>query len=133
MVTRLLSHFSAFVLFVCGVVLLFAPDVVLPAVVPGFPPAGAWLGQLLAAGWFGVAVLTWLQRNAVLGGIYGRPTVLANAVVYFISALSLIRALHDHAAPPLTWIAVVVTGALAIGYWALLLRGPFGVRKASTD
>lgn len=29
--------------------LLFFPDAVLPALVAGFPPAGAWLDQLLAA------------------------------------------------------------------------------------
>lgn len=133
MLTKLLSRASALTLFIAGLALLFAPDVLLPALVQGFPPAGAWLGQLLAAAWLGVAVLTWLQRNAVLGGIYGRPTVLANAVLYFISAVSLLRALQDHAAAPVLWIAFVIAGVLAVGYWALLLRGPFGVRKAAED
>ena len=65
----------------------------LPALVPGFPPDAAWLGQLLAAAWLGIAALNWLQRSALLGGIYGRATVSANVVVYVVSALSLLRAL----------------------------------------
>jgi len=75
-----------------GLVLPFAPDAVLPAFVPGFPPAAVWLGQLLGAAWLAVAALNWLQRESILGGIYGRPVVLANVALYLISALSLIRA-----------------------------------------
>ncbi|MGH8190730.1 MAG: hypothetical protein ACREP2_04725, partial [Rhodanobacteraceae bacterium] len=67
MISSVLSQVSALVLFVAGLALLFAPDVVLPAVVPGFPATGAWLGQLLAAAWLGIAALTWLQRRVVLG------------------------------------------------------------------
>jgi hypothetical protein len=92
-ISSLLSRVSAAVLLLAGVALLFAPDVLLPALVPGFPPVAAWLGQLLGAAWLAVAALNWLQRAAVLGGIYGRPVVLANVALYFISALSLLRAL----------------------------------------
>lgn len=131
MFTSSLSHVSALLLGAAGVVLLFAPDVVLPAIVPGFPATAAWLGQLLAAAWLGVATLNWLQRRAVLGGIYGRPVVLANLALYFISALSVVSALRSHAAPPILWLVVAVTGALAVGYAVLLLRGPFGVAERS--
>lgn len=85
MASAVLSRVSAVVLLVAGLVLLFAPDVALPALVPGFPPAAAWLGQLLAAAWLSVAVLNWLQRSSMLGGIYGRPMVVANLTLYLIS------------------------------------------------
>lgn len=131
MISAVLSRVSALVLLFVGLVLLFAPDLVLPSVVPGFPVAAAWLGQLLAAAWLGVATLDWLQRSATLGGIYGRPTVLANLALYFISTLSLLRALLGHGVPPILWLAVVVGGALAAAYAALLLRGPFGAPERS--
>jgi len=63
MIFSVLSRISALVLLIAGITLLFAPDVVLPAVVPGFPTAAAWLGQLLAGAWLGVAALNWLQRS----------------------------------------------------------------------
>ena len=88
-------------------------------------PSAAWLGQLLAAAWLGVAALNWLQRATVLGGIYGRPVVLANVAVYFVSALSLLRALLGGAAPAALWLALMPAAALAVVYGALLLRGPF--------
>lgn len=125
MLSSLISRGSAFVLLLGGLALLFAPDAVLPAVVPGFPPAGAWVGQLLAAAWLGVGAMNWLQRSARLGGIYGRPNVFANLTLHFVSALSLIRTLADWSASPLLWGATAVFAALALAYGALLMRGPF--------
>lgn len=108
-----------------GVCLLFASDVLLPALVPGFPPAAAWVGQLLASAWLGVAALDWLQRGAVLGGIYGRATVFANLALYFISALSLLRTLPGRTSPTWLWLPFAVAALLATAYGVLLLRGPF--------
>ena len=125
MISSLLSRLSAAVLAVGGVALLFAADAVLPALAPGFPPAAAWLGQLLGAAWLGVAAMNWLQRDTVLGGIYGRPVVFANVALYFVSALSLLRALVGGAARPALWVACVPAAVLAAAYAALLLRGPF--------
>ena len=124
-ISSLLSRVSAAVLLVGGAALLFAPDALLPALVPGFPPAAAWLGQLLGAAWLGVAALNWSQRAALLGGIYGRPVVLANLSLYLISALSLLRALLRDAAPAALWSLLVPLAVLAAVYGALLLRGPF--------
>jgi len=120
-----ISRVSAAVLLLGGAALLFAPDAVLPALVPGFPPAAAWLGQLLGAAWLGVAAMNWVQRAALLGGIYGRPVVLANLALYFISALSLLRALLGGTAPAALWMALAPLAVLAAVYGALLLRGPF--------
>ncbi|HYH82035.1 MAG TPA: hypothetical protein VEX86_19670 [Longimicrobium sp.] len=125
MISSRISTVSAVVLALGGVALLFAADVVLPALVPGFPPAAAWLGQLLAAAWLGVAALNWLQRGAILGGIYGRPVVLANLALYFVSALSLLRMVAGGAAPVAAWGALALAGPLAAAYGALMLRGPF--------
>ena len=125
MISSLISRVSAALLALAGLALLFASDVLLPAIVPGLPAATAWLGQLLAAAWLGVATLNWLQRAALLGGIYGRPIVLANLALYFVSALSLLRALMSAGTPSALWLAFAPSAVLAAVYGALLLRGPF--------
>jgi hypothetical protein len=114
-----------------GVALLFAPDVIVPALVPGFPPGALWLAQLLAAAWLGVAALDWLQRATLLGGIYGRPVVLANLVLYFVGDLAVLRALREPGAPRALWLFVVPATLLAVAYGALLLRGPFDELRGS--
>ncbi|MDX1420410.1 MAG: hypothetical protein R3181_10630 [Rubricoccaceae bacterium] len=125
MVSSLVTRVSAAVLLAGGLVLLFLPDGVLPALAPGVPPEASWLGQLLAAAWLGVAALNGLQRNAILGGVYGRPVVVANGVLYFVGAASLVRALLDGDAVPGLWALAALMATLAAAYGFLLFRGPF--------
>jgi hypothetical protein len=123
--SALLSRASAGLLMLAGLVLLFAADDVLPALAPGFPHAAAWVGQLLGGAWLAIAALNWLQRGARLGGIYGRPVVLTNAILYFVSAMVLLKAVTRADAPRTVVIAVGLFVAFAAVYAWLLFRGPF--------
>lgn len=142
MTSRLLSTLSAALLAAGGLALLFAADAILPRLLgtAGALPRLAlghdaaagitWLGQLLGAAWLGLAWLNWFSRGTVMGGIYGRPVVMPNLILYFVSALVLLRAMTraDH---PLTllWLLVPATG-LAASYGWLLYRGPFAADDA---
>ena len=75
--------------------------------------------------WLGVAALNWSHRSTVLGGIYGRPVVLANLVLYLIGALALLKALQGPEASGALWFFAAPTTVLAMVYGALLFRGPF--------
>ena len=126
--SNIVSRVSALVLLVAGLAQLFVPDVIMPAIVTGFPPSGVWLGQVLGAAFLGFAALDWLSRDAILGGIYGRPVVAANSVLYFVSTLTLVRAATRSTAP-LTLIGIAVpAAALTLAYGVLLYRGPFDSR-----
>ncbi len=125
MLSTLISRASAGVLAVGGLLLLFAPDVLLARFIPGSPPTGAWLAQLLAAAWLGLASLNWIGRGALLGGIYGRPVVAANAVSYFVGAMSLLKAAFGPGQPAVLWVLAAPLCLFAAIYGWLLLRGPF--------
>ncbi len=124
MISTQVSRASAGLLLAGGLALLFAPDSVLPRLVPGFPPSGFWLGQLLAAAWLGLAALNWLSRRALLGGIYGRPVVMSNAAFYFIAAMALLRHVVGREVPAALWIVAAPVAVLAGVYAWLLFRGP---------
>lgn len=115
---------SAAVLLVAGIALLFAPDVLLPRLVPGYPEAALWLGQLLGAAWLGMAILNWSNRSTLLGGIYGRPVVAANLAVYLVSALVLFRTAGRAGFSSVLWTLAAAAAVLAIAYAVLLFRGP---------
>ena len=123
MISTLVSQSSAAVLGVGGIVLLFASDAVLPRLSPGLPESAAWLGQVLGAAWLGLAALNWINRRAILGGVYARPIVFANLIHYFIAAMVLIRTAST--LPPAIWILGVPATAFAFAYGLLLFRGPF--------
>ena len=124
MISTRIARASAAFLLLGGVALLFAPDVLLPRLVPAFPPAGAWLGQLLGAGWLALAALDWLTRSTLLGGIYGRPVVMSNAAFYVIAATVLLRRMVGREVPAAIWIVAVPVVVLAAVYAWLLRRGP---------
>jgi hypothetical protein len=125
LISTLISRASAVVLGLAGLALLFASDAILPRLIPGFPPSGAWLGQLLAAGWLGVALLNWASQPALLGGIYGRPVVLTNATLYFVAATVLLKIVIRQNVPTVLWLVVLPLALFAGIYWWLLFRGPF--------
>lgn len=122
MISSIIARVSALVLGSAGLTLLFASDAVLPVLLPGMPASAAWLGQLLAAAWLSVALFNWNARATVLGGVYGRPAVNLNLVLYLVSALGLLKA--DGAAPVVRIVAVPFV-VMALVYAAVLLRGPF--------
>jgi hypothetical protein len=131
--SALISRTSAGFLFLAGLALLFGSDRLLPLLVPGAPPASAWLGQFIAAAWLGVANLNWLSRSALLGGIYGRPVVATNLTLYTVSALGSLKALGAATAPPVVWLVAAPMAAFAVVYGALLLRGPFDLLGGEVD
>jgi hypothetical protein len=122
MTSSLVSRTSALVLAAAGGALLFASDVLLPSLLPGLPASAAWLGQLVAAAWLSVALFNWNSRETILGGVYGRPAVNLNLVLYVVSALALLKAEDP---TPAVRILAVLMALLALVYAALLFRGPF--------
>ena len=123
MSSRLIASSSAALLFVSGAALLFAADVIVPAGVAGFDAAHAWLAQLLGGAWLGLAAVNWLTRRTVLGGIYGRPVVLANLWMYFINTTVLADA-ASAANMAIVTPAGAVSAVMAVAYGVLLFRAP---------
>jgi hypothetical protein len=123
--STLVSRASAAVLLVGGLSLLFAPDAILSRLDSAYPVTAFWLGQLLGAAWLGVAALNWLTRATLLGGIYGRPIVLANLVLHFISAMVILKAAQRAGFPPALSVVAILALMLASAYGLLLFRGPW--------
>lgn len=124
MVSSMLSRASAALFAGIGLALLFASDELLPRVIAGYPAGAAWLGELVAAGWLGMAFLNWANREALLGGIYARPVVAANQMFCLVSAATLIRTTRAGAGAPFLVALAVVMAGFAIMYTWLLFRGP---------
>jgi hypothetical protein len=125
MIGRTITRFSAAVLALGGATLLFAPEAILPRLVPGVLPASAWLGQLVAAGWLAVAAANWFGQHTLIGGIYSRPLVMTNLALYLVTATSIVRPALVGRSPALLWGIAATSVAFAGMYAWLMLRGPF--------
>ncbi len=79
--------FSAAVLGTLGITASFVPHELLDFL--DSPPATAAVlsVQLLGAAWLALAMLDWVSRGTVIGGIYGRPLVVTNLTCFGISTI----------------------------------------------
>ena len=123
-ISTVASHTSALVLGAGGMALLFAPGAIVEAIGAPSSTATDLVGQLLGGAWLGLAVPNWLQRRAIIGGVYMRPLVFANTMHYVVAALVLWKA-PQREATALVSIAALASALLAVVYGALLMKGPF--------
>jgi hypothetical protein len=124
-ISSLTARTSAVYLSLVGATFLFAADKMLPLIIPAFPRSGLFLGQLLGAAWLAMAALNWNHRAQMLGGIYSRPMVFANALMFTISALGVLSAATAPGASPWLWAIVIPCAVFAVVFFAMMLRGPF--------
>ena len=120
---------SAILLALAGAASLFAPVEVLSRTVPDIPPSASWLGQLLGAAWLGLATMNWLARFTMVGGIYGRAIVSANAAAYFVSAMVMLSAGRRLGFSTSMLVITIVALVMAAVYGYLLFRGPFAADR----
>lgn len=60
-----------------------------------------------------------------MGGIYGRPVVFTNFVLYGIGALALLKTLQGPGGTHALWFFAAPTMVFAVVYGSLLFRGLF--------
>lgn len=74
---------------------------------------------------FGIGVTNFMSRNSVVGGIYGRPLTLGNAMVNLIIAGQFIKFnFSQDGVGGHFWIVALIFSVLALSFIYLFLRGP---------
>ncbi|MEM7415862.1 MAG: hypothetical protein AAF389_10230 [Gemmatimonadota bacterium] len=120
---RTLLSATALGLALIGFPALFVPEVVATWLELG---AGATLPvQLFGGGLLSVAVLDWVGRGAIYGGIYGRPIVVANFGFAMLTSGTMLSACLDGRVSPVGWVAVGIFAAQAVGFFRLMRSPPW--------
>ncbi len=86
--TKLLMIANALILVLMGVSLSFLPQEIANLLTFQSDPI---VLQLLGALYMGFAMLNWMNKEKILGGIYGRPIVMANFAHFVIGGMALIK------------------------------------------
>lgn len=117
---------SAVLYFAAALPLLFAPEELLRYAGAAPSTLDTALLQVIGSAIFGFAMLNWMNRYGVVGGIYGRPVVLANFTHAATAALLLGHiATRAPFSAPLTAV-LAVYGVLALAFGAKLFIAPKG-------
>ena len=110
---------TALILGAAGVVGTFAPQEFLSAT--GIPSTGITplLVQLLAAALLGFAMVNWMAKDSLIGGIYNRPLAIGHLMHFTVGAITLIKLVMRSASPALI-AATVIYALLAIAFSAIV-------------
>lgn len=90
--TKLIMSVTAIFLVVISLSLTFAPDNVMHAFGIADSIIIRLVFQLLGAFYFAFAMLNWMAKGAIIGGIYNRPIAIANLSHFLIGGLALTKA-----------------------------------------
>ncbi|RYY66689.1 MAG: hypothetical protein EOO12_03470 [Chitinophagaceae bacterium] len=91
--TRLLMASSAISLAAIGLGLTFLAGEAAAAIQPGAGSAVQLAVQLLGALYVGFALLNWMAKDSVIGGIYNRPIAIGNFAHFLVGGLALLKGL----------------------------------------
>ena len=93
--TRLLMTASALFTGLLGVVASFLPQEILASFGATLDVFSVLVVQLAGALYLGIAILNWMARANLIGGIYSRPVAMGNFLHFMMGALVLLRAWID--------------------------------------
>ena len=88
--------------------------------------------QVCGALYLGFAMLNWMARGNLIGGIYSRPVALGNFMHFVVAGLALVKAAF--AAPDVVplWVAAVVYALFAVSFARVVFWHPITNGAAAT-
>ena len=89
--TKILMATTAFFLGISGAAAQFLPQEIAVALGFNSNPFSVLLIQIIGAMYIGFAMLNWMSREKIIGGVYNKPIAMANFLHFTIGAISLIR------------------------------------------
>lgn len=120
--TKIVMTSSALILGLTGVILTFMPMELLGFINFETSKSAQILIQILGALYFSFAMLNWMTRTSIIGGIYNRPIVIANFTHFTTAGLALIKGLLS--SPSLQnaiWIVAIIYSVFAISFGLFFL------------
>ena len=130
MKTKLLIGISALSMAILGVISSFFPQEIL--VYSGSIPQdfGILLVQIIGALYIGFAILNWMSRANLIGGIYNRHIAMSNFFHFAIGGVVLLKSLMDGQNDVVIIVSAVVYSAFAISFGIVLFTHPNQVGKS---
>ena len=130
--SKYLMTVTAALQFVLAVLFMFLPDELVEMMNFSNGPILPLILQIMGAAYLGMAMLNWMTKQQLLGGIYGKPVTVLNFTHFAVSAITLIKALDASSTLfyPVVMLAILYAG-LSLGFGYLMFRTPKIVAASS--
>ena len=129
--TKFIMGSSALLMALAGLSLTFFPEEF--SAMLRFPggPAGTLMIQVIGAMYFGFAMLNWLSKSSLIGGVYNRPIAIANMTHFLMVGITLVKVMMTRNDLPQTfWVVTLIYVIYAILFGWLLFRTPPKVKSS---
>lgn len=117
--TNMLMISSCIFLSILGITFTFIPDEIISSLSVTPNPISTLSLQLLGALYLGFAMLNWMAKGSLIGGIYNRPIAIGNFMHFAVGALALIKIItkiHSHSEMVISLTVAYFVFAILFGY-----------------
>lgn len=115
---------SAVLMGALGITTSFLPQEILRSIGVETSAMPLLFMQILGALWMGFAMINWMAKEMLIGGIYSRPVAVGNFMHFTVGALGLIKGVLKNADMSVLWVAAAVYSVFAAGFALVLFTSP---------
>jgi hypothetical protein len=133
MKTGILMRVSALTIGVIGLALSFLPEEILSHYGAQSGWGGEFVLQATGAAYVGFAVMNWMARDILIGGIYSRPLAMGNFVHFVVVMITLLKVLLDGRVRSDVVIAFAVFAVFAIWFGFVAFTHPIQPKPNRTS
>ena len=120
-----LMTLSAIILALIGISLIFLPKEILEYLELSVSETLQLLMQIIGSFYFAFAILNWMSKGSIIGGIYNRPIAMANLTHFVIAGLALIKGiLANPSFSYVIWLIAIIYSIFAIFFGIVAFRQP---------
>lgn len=94
--TKVLMIATVLYLGIVGIGLTFLPQEIADLFETGNNRTLILAFQILGALYLGYAMMNWMAKDSLIGGIYNRPLIFGNLLHFLVSAFALIKMVDDY-------------------------------------
>ena len=123
--TKILMTLSAIILALIGISLIFLPKEILDYLELSVSETLQLLMQIIGSFYFAFAILNWMSKGSIIGGIYNRPIAMANLAHFVIAGLALIKGiLANPSLSYVIWSIAIIYSIFAILFGIVAFKHP---------
>ena len=128
--TKLVMTLSAIIMATIGISASFIPYEILTFIgLPTNQPLPLLI-QVIGAMYFAFAMLNWMSKGSIIGGIYNRPIAIANWTHFVIAGLALIKGiLSNPSLSYIIWSIAIIYSTFAILFGIVAFNHPVSENK----
>jgi hypothetical protein len=113
---------SAIILGAIGIILTFIPQEVSRYL--NLTESTPILFQILGALYFGFAVMNWMAKTVLIGGIFARPLTMGNFAHFMIATIALIKGAMNNSISHYYWILAILYLIFAVLFGIVVFTNP---------